>query len=104
METGGDGVSQGDPAQATGASRPRLPRGVRLKHDDVRGEWHLLAPERILKTDAIAVEILKRCTGEQSVDAIVDDLASVYSADRARIDTDVRALLSDLAAKKLIDL
>ena len=32
-------VRQIDPAL-----KPRLPRGVRLKHDEVRGEWVLLAP------------------------------------------------------------
>jgi coenzyme PQQ biosynthesis protein PqqD len=97
-------VTAAHPLRLSGATCPRLPRGVRLKHDDVRDEWLLLAPERVLKTDAIAVEILKRCTGERSIDAIVDDLASVYLADRSRIDTDVRALLSDLAAKRFVDL
>jgi pyrroloquinoline quinone biosynthesis protein D len=92
------------PRELSGADRPRLPRGVRLKHDEVRGEWLLLAPERVLKTDAVAVEILKRCTGERSLDEIVDDLASTYAADRARINTDVRALLANLAAKRLVDL
>jgi pyrroloquinoline quinone biosynthesis protein D len=87
-----------------GTARPRLPRGVRLKHDDVRQEWLLLAPERALKADAVAVEILKRCTGERTLDEIVDDLASTYAADRVRIDTDVRALLTSLAAKRLLDL
>ncbi len=88
----------------SGESRPRLPRGVRLKHDDVRNEWLLLAPERVLKTDAIAVEILKRCTGEQSLDAIVDDLASAFTAERSRVETDVRRLLTELATKRLVDL
>ena len=88
----------------SGASRPRLPRGVRLKHDVVRDEWLLLAPERVLKTNAIAVEVLKRCTGEQSLDAIVDDLASTFTAERSRVDTDVRTLLTELATKRLVDL
>ena len=48
-------------------AKPRLPKGVRLRHDEMRGEWLLLAPERVLKADAIAVEILKRCTGERSI-------------------------------------
>jgi pyrroloquinoline quinone biosynthesis protein D len=87
-----------------GDSKPRLPRGVRLKHDATRNEWTLLAPERVLKADAIAVEILKRCTGEATLDAIVDDLAQTFAADRARINTDVRALLTDLAAKRMVDL
>lgn len=91
-------------AAPAGASRPRLPRGVRLKLDETRGEWLLLAPERVVKADAIAVEILKRCDGTATFDAIVDDLASQFSADRARVETDVRALLDELAAKRMVDL
>jgi pyrroloquinoline quinone biosynthesis protein D len=85
-------------------SQPRLPRGVRLKYDETRGEWLLLAPERVIKADAIAVEILKRCDGTATFAAIVDDLAAHFSADRARIETDVRALLEELAAKRMVDL
>jgi pyrroloquinoline quinone biosynthesis protein D len=84
--------------------KPRLVRGVRLKYDETRGEWLLLAPERVIKTDAIAVEILKRCDGTATLAAIVDDLAAQFSAGRARIETDVRALLEDLAAKRMVDL
>jgi pyrroloquinoline quinone biosynthesis protein D len=84
--------------------RPRLPRGVRLKLDETRGEWLLLAPERVIKADAIAVEILKRCDGTATVDAIIDDLATAFSADRSRVATDVRALLDELAAKRMMDL
>ncbi len=83
---------------------PRLPRGVRLKYDDMRAEWLLLAPERVVKADAIAAEILKRCDGTRTLEAIVDDLARQFSADRTRVDRDVRALLSDLAEKRMVDL
>ena len=85
-------------------AKPRLPKGVRLRHDQVRGQWLLLAPERVLQADPIAVEILKRCTGERTIRDIVDDLATMYSADRARIAEDVRALLAELAAKRVLDL
>jgi pyrroloquinoline quinone biosynthesis protein D len=90
-------------AQAAGVI-PRLPRGVRLKLDETRGEWLLLAPERVVKVDAIAVAILERCDGAATIEAIVDDLAATYAADRARIDEDVRALLNGLAAKRMVDL
>jgi len=86
------------------AGKPRLPRGVRLKHDEVRGEWLLLAPERVLKIDAIARAIIERCDGARTIDEIVGDLASIYTADRARIDKDVRAMLASLVEKKLVDL
>jgi pyrroloquinoline quinone biosynthesis protein D len=85
-------------------SKPRLLRGVRLKYDETRSEWLLLAPERVIKADAIAVEILKRCDGIATIDAIVDDLAQQFSADRGRVGADVRALLADLAAKRMVDL
>ena len=86
------------------AGKPRLPRGVRLKHDEQRGEWILLAPERLLKLNAVSVEILKRCTGDATIDAIVADLATAYAAPRDRIQTDVVAMLGDLVKKRLVDL
>ena len=85
-------------------AKPRLPRGVRLTHNEAQGGWVLLAPERVFKADAIAVEILKRCTGEATLAAIVDDLATTFNAPRDRILTDVTALLRGLADKKLLQL
>ena len=85
-------------------SRPRLPRGVRLVHSEAQGGWVLNAPERLFKPDPIAYEILKRCTGEASFDAIVDDLAAIFGAPRERIGADVATLLQGLADKKLLEL
>lgn len=85
-------------------SRPRLPRGVRLKYDEMRGGWLLLAPERVIKADSIAVEILKRCDGNATLAEIVDDLAKSFSVDRTRVETDVKALLAELAGKRMVDL
>jgi coenzyme PQQ biosynthesis protein PqqD len=92
------------PAVLEDQSKPRLPRGVRLKLDETRNEWLLLAPERVVKTDTIAVEILKRCDGVATLSEIVDNLAATFKADRALIDKDVRAMLSELAAKRMVDL
>ena len=85
-------------------AKPRLPRGVRLTHNEAQGGWVLLAPERIFKADAVAVEILKRCTGEATLAAIVDDLAAAFNAPRERILADVSKLLRGLAEKKLLEL
>lgn len=84
--------------------RPRLPRGVRLVHNEAQGGWVLLAPERVFKADQIAAEIVKRCTGEASFEAIVDDLAATFGAPRERVGTDVATLLQGLADKKLLEL
>jgi pyrroloquinoline quinone biosynthesis protein D len=88
----------------TPEARPRLPRGVRLVHNEAQGGWVLLAPERVFKADAIATEVLKRCTGEASFTAIVDDLAATFGAPRERVLADVTALLQGLADKKLLEL
>ena len=85
-------------------ARPKLPRGVRLVHSEAQGGWVLLAPERVFKADPIAVEIVKRCTGETTFAAIVDDLASAFKAPRERILADVTTLLRGLADKKLLEL
>ena len=86
-----------------GDAKPRLPRGVRLTHNEAQGGWVLLAPERIFKADAIAVEILKRCTGDATFETIVDDLAKTFNAPRERINTDVSKLLTGLAEKRLLE-
>jgi pyrroloquinoline quinone biosynthesis protein D len=85
-------------------ARPTLPRGVRLVHNEQQGGWVLLAPERVFKADAIAVEIVKRCTGTATYAEIVDDLAKTYAAPRERIAADVGALLRGLADKQLMEL
>jgi pyrroloquinoline quinone biosynthesis protein D len=81
------------------ASRPVLPRHAKLKFDETRQVWVILAPERVLAPDEIAVEVLKLCDGVRSVAEMVDELAAKYTADRADISTDVVVMLQDLADK-----
>jgi pyrroloquinoline quinone biosynthesis protein D len=90
-------------AQISDDARPRLPRGVRLTHNEAQGGWVLLAPERVFKADTITAEILKRCNGEATLGAIVDDLAKTFAAPRERIRSDVVKLLGSLADKKLLE-
>ena len=85
-------------------ARPRLPRGVRLTDSEAQGGFVLLAPERVFKPDPIALDILKRCTGEATFSEIVDDLVSAYAAPRERILADVTTLLNGLAEKRLLEL
>ncbi|MGY3604320.1 MULTISPECIES: pyrroloquinoline quinone biosynthesis peptide chaperone PqqD [unclassified Bradyrhizobium] len=80
-------------------SRPKLPRHAKLKFDETRQVWVILAPERVLAPDEIAVEVLQLCDGERSVADMVDQLAAKYAAPREAIATDVIALLQDLADK-----
>jgi pyrroloquinoline quinone biosynthesis protein D len=80
-------------------SRPVLPRHAKLKFDETRKVWVLLAPERVLAPDEIAVEVLQLCDGVRSVADMVDGLAQKYAAPREAIATDVIAMLQDLADK-----
>ena len=80
-------------------SRPVLPRHARLKFDETRKVWVILAPERVLAPDEIAVEVLQLCDGVRSVADMVDQLAVKYAAERTAISTDVIAMLQDLADK-----
>src|SRR5712692_2133815 len=81
------------------ASRPVLPRHAKLRFDETRQRWVILAPERVLAPDEIAVEVLQLCDGVRSVEAMIDLLAEKYTADRAAIATDIIAMLQDLADK-----
>jgi pyrroloquinoline quinone biosynthesis protein D len=85
-------------------SVPRLPRGVRLVDSAAQGGMVLLAPERVFKPDAIALEILKRCNGTATVGAIADELSTAYNAPRERVLADVKTLLGSLADKQLLEL
>jgi pyrroloquinoline quinone biosynthesis protein D len=81
------------------ASRPVLPRHAKLKFDETRQRWVILAPERVLAPDEIAVEVLQLCDGGRRVADIIDQLAEKYAAERDAIATDVIAMLQDLADK-----
>jgi pyrroloquinoline quinone biosynthesis protein D len=83
----------------TEASRPILPRHAKLRFDETRQRWVILAPERVLAPDEIAVEVLQLCDGDRRVDQMVDLLAAKYVAERAAITSNVIAMLQNLADK-----
>ncbi len=89
-------------AIVTGASRLRFAPHVKFRHDETRGRWVVLAPERLLLPDEQAVEILKLIDGAQSVDAVIDDLARRFETPREIIATDVIGMLQDLADKGVL--
>jgi coenzyme PQQ biosynthesis protein PqqD len=91
------------PVELDAHSRPRLPKGVKLKHDEVRARWTLLAPERIFEIDAIAAAVLELCDGERDLNAIVAELAKRYNAPPAVIEKDVVAMLADLKTKRVLE-
>jgi len=86
----------------TGDSRLRLPRHIKLRHDKGRGKWLILAPERVFEPDEIAVEVLKQCDGERTVQDIATLLAAEYQAPVDVILNDITAMLQELADKGVL--
>ena len=84
------------------ATRPVLPRYVRLHHDAGRGRWVLLAPERIIEPNEIALDVLQLCDGIRGLTAIAEELARAYDAAPAEILADITELLQDLADRGYI--
>jgi pyrroloquinoline quinone biosynthesis protein D len=75
---------------------------VRLHFDKTRDAWMLLGPERVIETEGPASEILRRCDGSHTVPQIVDELAILFTADRAVIAGDVTDMLAELMAKRML--
>jgi pyrroloquinoline quinone biosynthesis protein D len=83
-------------------SIPAFTRGTRLRHDDARKQWVLLAPERAFVPDEIAVEILRLVDGATRLGTIIDGLAGRFEASRDIVSQDVLELVNGLAAKGLL--
>lgn len=87
------------------SDRVRLAPGVMLRHDRLRGQWMLMAPERLLVLDDLALAVVRATTGPTaepgtgSVAEAIDRLAAEYDAPRGEISSDVLDLLTDLRNK-----
>ena len=84
------------------ATAYRFAPGVKLRFDETRQAWIVLAPERLFMPDEHATEILKLVDGTRSAAAIVDDLAARFDAPRATIEADVLEMLQDLVDRGVL--
>ncbi len=78
---------------------PKFPKHVKFKYNEPRKEWVILAPEKLVKPDKIAVEILKLVNGERSVKNIVQELSKIFKAPENVILEDVKIMLQQLSEK-----
>ncbi len=83
-------------------TQPRLPKHIKLRHDEGRGRWLILAPERVFNPDETAVAVLKLCDGNTSVSKISERLAKLYQAPEGEILSDIIALLQELSDKGVV--
>lgn len=98
------GGSSGRPRRTviSAASRPWLPRHMKLRHDAARDRWTILGPERVFTPDAIAVAVLRLCDGSRTVAEVADDLSMRYNAPKEQILADITSMLQDLADKGVV--
>ena len=76
---------------------PRLTPRFRMQWEEAQQAWVLLYPEGMVKLNASAAEILKRCDGSRDVPALVADLETAFDA--TGLESDVRAFL-DMARQQ----
>jgi len=84
-------------------AKPRLASKARLRLDRVAQRYVLLSPEKGLVMNTTGSAISRLCTGEHSVNSMIDALSREYpGADRARIQTEVLSFLDTLLDRGLI--
>jgi len=79
-------------------TRPRVGPGFRLQWEAAQDAWVLLYPEGMVKLNGSAGEIMKRCDGQRSIEAIVADLEQAFNAQG--LQADVLAFVRMAAEKK----
>ena len=83
--------------------RPRLAAKARLRWDRKDERFMLLYPERGLVLNPTAADVVKLCTGELTVGAIVDQLAAKYATQpREAVEQEVLGFLTRMAERGLI--
>ena len=84
-------------------TRPRLAVKARLRWDRKAERWMLLYPERGLVLNPTAADVVQLCTGEHTVDTIVEKLAEKYTTQpREALEQEIVTFLGRLAERGLV--
>jgi pyrroloquinoline quinone biosynthesis protein D len=84
-------------------NQPRLAAGCRWMEAN-GAERMLLFPEGAIRLQGTGREILERCDGQRTVEQIVQELQTIYSAgDPAQIQAEVSGFLEKLRQKRIVD-
>jgi coenzyme PQQ biosynthesis protein PqqD len=85
------------------ATRPRLAAKARLRWDRKDERFMLLYPERGLVLNPTAADVVRLCTGEVTVEAIVEQLAVKYAPQpREAVEREVLAFLTRMVERGLV--
>lgn len=80
--------------------RPHLRTMFLLRWEKTQDAHVLLYPEGVIKLNNSAAEILKRCTGENTVDEIVNELQALFDdGGTVKIDNSINRFLETAHAK-----
>jgi pyrroloquinoline quinone biosynthesis protein D len=88
--------------EVSGQARPAIGRGFRLQWEPAQNAFVLLYPEGMIKLNASAGEILKRCDGAATVDEITASLEAAFSTQG--LEADVRAFVGMAHEKHWVSL
>jgi pyrroloquinoline quinone biosynthesis protein D len=84
--------------------RPRLARKARLRFDRKDERYMLLYPEKGLVLNDTGAAIIKLCTGDHTVQAIIDTLAATYATERREdLEREVLSFLGAMADRGLLE-
>lgn len=72
------------PTPATLPEHPKLNRLFRLQWEEAQQAYVLLYPEGMVKLNVSAAEILKRCDGTHTVDALIAELEEAFGEKNLR--------------------
>ena len=84
-------------------TRPRLAAKARLRWDRKGERYMLLYPERGLVLNPTAADVVRLCTGEHTVEVIVERLAAKYTSQpREALEQEILTFLGRLAERGLV--
>ena len=84
------------------ALRPKLAPKTKLRLDPKTGKYILLYPEKGLLLNPTGAAILKLCTGEQTLSAIIAALALEFQSDTEKVRAEVVTFVQGLLDRGLV--
>ena len=83
-------MMQAEPIE--GSRRPELNPMFLFRWEDTQDAYVLLYPEGVVKLNSTAGEILRRCDGQRTVAAVIDELQHIFAEPPERVASGVRKL------------
>ncbi|HEX2669924.1 MAG TPA: pyrroloquinoline quinone biosynthesis peptide chaperone PqqD [Polyangiaceae bacterium] len=84
------------------ALKPKLSPKAKLRLDPKTGKYILLYPEKGLLLNPTGAAILKLCSGEQSLEAIIATLAAEFASDAEVLRPEVLTFVQGLLDRGLL--